>query len=86
MIRRSAVARSWSGTLESSVRALEQQLREHEQELTEARDAARVAREQLAEARSSATLRLRDVVLKLPIVGPVTHAGARRLAQMLRSS
>jgi Glycosyltransferase Family 4 len=81
-----AVARASSRTLESSVRALEQQLRAHEQELTEARDAARVAREQLAQVRSSATLRIRDVLLKLPIVGPATHAGARRLAQMLRSS
>ena len=64
--------------LESSARVLEQQLRVREQELTHARD-------EIAAVQSAATLRIRDAVLSVPIVGPAMHAGARRLAQLLRS-
>ena len=71
--------------LESSVRVLEQQLRAREHELSEMRDEEQALRGQIAAVQSVATLRIRDAVLKVPIVGPAMHAGARRLAQLIRS-
>ena len=71
--------------LESSAGVLTQELRAREQELTGARERERLLREQVVAVQSVATLRIRDAVLRVPIVGPVLHTGARRLAQLLRS-
>ena len=76
---------SSAAAFESSAVVLGQQLRAREQDLTRARDEERVLREAIAAAQSVATLRIRDAVLSVPIVGPAMHAGARRLAQLLRS-
>jgi hypothetical protein len=71
--------------LEQHLRAREQALREREQQLAEARDEARELRDRIAAVQSVATLRIRDAVLKVPMVGPAMHASARRLARLLRS-
>ena len=63
---------------------LEQQLRARERELASARDELRTLARQVDAFRSLATIRLRDAVLAAPVVGPALHAGARRLAKLLR--
>jgi hypothetical protein len=63
---------------------LEQQLRARERELTSARDEIRALESLVTAFRSLSTIRLRDAVLTAPVVGPVLHAGARRLAKLLR--
>jgi hypothetical protein len=63
---------------------LEQQVRARERELVSARDEVRALESEVAAFRSLSTIRLRDAVLTAPVVGPVLHAGARRLAKLLR--
>ena len=70
---------------ESSAGVLELELRAREQELATARHQVEELRQQLAAVQSVATLRIRDAVLRMPLVGQAMHAGARRLAQLLRS-
>ena len=81
-----AALESSSRTREATNTALERQLRQREQELDDACHEARRLREQIETMRSTATLRIRDAVLNVPVLGAAMHAGARRLAHLLRSS
>jgi hypothetical protein len=55
-----------------------------ERELTSARQELQALDSELAAFRSLTALRLRDAVLRAPMVGSVLHAGARRVAKLLR--
>ncbi len=83
--RSSTLRRSELAQLESSVRVLEQQLRAREHELAEMRDEEQALRGQIAAVQSVANA-------PHPRCGPqgadgrrVIHAGARRLAKLMRS-
>ena len=79
-------------------RLVEEQLRARERELVSAGERIRTLERELTTARQElhrprqragrvpglSSLRLRDAVLRAPMVGSVLHAGARRVAKLLR--
>jgi hypothetical protein len=56
---------------------------ECERDLASARAEAQTLSQEVGTFRALPTLRLRDVVLKAPVVGPAIQAGARRFAKLL---
>jgi hypothetical protein len=64
--------------------ALREQVRERDRELMSTRDRVGALRREIAEFQALPTLRLRDAVLKAPVVGSALQAGARRLAKLLK--
>ena len=79
--RKTFEARVEALSAESS--SLEKALGDRERELASAQEDIRVLRQQLAAFQSLPTVRLRDAVLKAPVLGPAVQAGARRLARLL---
>ena len=61
-----------------------EEIRTLEREVTSARQEMQALDSELAAFRGLSTLRLRDAVLRAPMVGSVLHAGARRVAKLLR--
>ena len=69
--------------LVSELGVLEERLRVSERELAAAHDEVRMLRHQLAAFSALPTVRLRDAMLRTPLVGSVVQAGVRRLARLL---
>jgi hypothetical protein len=63
--------------------SLAQLLGECERDLVSTRAEVQALSEEVDAFKALPTLRLRDVVLKAPVVGPAIQAGARRFAKLL---
>ena len=70
--------------LERELTTARQELHAVDTELASARQELRALDSELAAFRGLTSLRLRDAVLRAPMVGSVLHAGARRVAKLLR--
>lgn len=79
-----AALQSSSSAADAAVRHLEEEVRARDAALAHARQEAHALLDRIARLEALATLRIRDAVLRVPVLGAAMHAAARRLAQRLR--